>query len=48
MGYSKWAWNLESKDTDIHALDYLNKILIETFKDPNYITQQKLQVYESK
>ena len=42
MGYSGWGWNLHSKGDEVHTLDYLNKLLLNLFENPNYIKEQKL------
>lgn len=41
MGYNSWYWNTDGGN-DIHTLDYLNKLLMNTFENTNYIKEQKL------
>jgi len=42
MGYSRgWGWNINNNE-DVHTLDYTNKLLMNTFENPNYIKEQKL------
>lgn len=41
MGYTRgWGWNITAND-EVHTLDYLNKLLINVFENPNYIRETK-------